>query len=262
MDVGTGLALLGGAKLVEKLLGPTADYIGDGLKEWSTRRVDNVNRIFRHAISKAGEKLDEPGAIPPRVLKGVLDEGAFCDDELAAEYFGGVLASSRSPDSRDDRGATFLALLSRLSSYQIRAHYVFYSIIKQQFGGSGFLFGPDDRRNMATLVPFSVYTNAMDVASEDPVRFFGILEHVCFGLARESLIETSFMYGPGQDLAKHHPAVDADGIVFQPSVLGAEFYLWAHGLGGLPASELIDADRVIDAETEIVIPAGAKRVGR
>jgi len=35
MEVGTGLALLGSAHLVVKLLGPTADYIGSGIKTWT-----------------------------------------------------------------------------------------------------------------------------------------------------------------------------------------------------------------------------------
>ena len=38
MDPGTGLTLLGGAlgsvKVVEKILGPTADYLGAGMRDW------------------------------------------------------------------------------------------------------------------------------------------------------------------------------------------------------------------------------------
>ncbi len=40
MDLGTGLALLGSAKLLEKLLGPTADYVGEGAKTWAQRRFN------------------------------------------------------------------------------------------------------------------------------------------------------------------------------------------------------------------------------
>lgn len=108
MEPGTGLAILGsalgGAKLVEKLLGPTAEYIGSGIQSWTEHRVKNVSDIFRNAQEKLGDRIDQPGAIPPRVLKEVLNEGSFCCDPLTAEYFRGVLASSRSPVSRDDRG--------------------------------------------------------------------------------------------------------------------------------------------------------------
>jgi hypothetical protein len=129
MDPGTGLTVLGtalgSAKVVEKILGPTAEYLGLGMREWTEHRVENLGKVFENAKKKLGEKLDGPGAVPPKVLKGILEEGQFCDDELAAEYFGGVLASSKSEVGRDDRGAAFIALIGRLSSYQIRAHFFF-----------------------------------------------------------------------------------------------------------------------------------------
>src|SRR6266567_7917518 len=122
MEPATGLTILGtavgSAKIVEKLLGPTAEYLGDGLKSWTEKRVENTKRIFQHATKLLGDRIETAGGVPPKVLKGILDEGSFCDDELSAEYFGGVLASSRSGVSRDDRGAAFIALLGRLTTYE------------------------------------------------------------------------------------------------------------------------------------------------
>lgn len=84
MDAGTGLTVLGSAigsaKLLEKMLGPTADYIGEGVKSWTEKRVANVQRIFNIAARRLGTKIESDGAVPPRVLKGILDEGSFCDD--------------------------------------------------------------------------------------------------------------------------------------------------------------------------------------
>src|SRR6266404_2227164 len=134
MDANTGLTILGtaiGSKtVVEKLLGPTAEYIGVGLKNWTEKRVNNLARIFENAQKRLGGNLNDPGSVPPRVLKEILAEGSFCDDELSAEYFGGVLASSRSEIPRDDRGAAFARLVSRLTSYQIRTHFLLYAVIK------------------------------------------------------------------------------------------------------------------------------------
>ena len=106
MDVGTGLALLGTAKLAERLIGPTVDYIGQGINTWTEKKVNNLRTIFSKAIEKAGDKLDEDGSVPPRVLNGILNEGAFCEDLLTAEYFSGVLTSSRTSTGRDDRELT------------------------------------------------------------------------------------------------------------------------------------------------------------
>ncbi|HEX9830777.1 MAG TPA: hypothetical protein VGA94_03730 [Thermodesulfobacteriota bacterium] len=158
-SIGTGLTILGTAigskELVVKVLGPTADYIGGGLQHWTEKSVSSVARIFTNAGAKLGERKELPGAVPPKVLRGILQEGAFCDDELAGEYFGGVLASSRSEISRDDRGAAFISLISRLTSYQIRAHFVFYHIIKNIFDGESLLHigSPDDRKKWRYLSP-------------------------------------------------------------------------------------------------------------
>src|SRR5262245_56683283 len=141
MEPATGLTILGtaigSAKVVEKLLGPTADYLGAGLRSWTEKRVENTKRIFVHATKLLGDGIDAPSSVPPRVLKGILEDGSFCDDELSAEYFGGVLASSRTGISRDDRGASFTALLSRLTTYQIRTHFIFYRIVRNLFAGTG-----------------------------------------------------------------------------------------------------------------------------
>src|SRR6185503_17313077 len=82
-------------ELVPKILGPTADYIGAGLRGYTERASANVRRIFENAGTKLGEELDKPGQVSPKVLKEILGEGCVAEDELAAEYFGGVLASSR-----------------------------------------------------------------------------------------------------------------------------------------------------------------------
>ncbi len=115
MDAGTGLTILGsavgGAKLVEKLLGPTTEYLGEGLKNWTARRMENVSRVFSNASRRLGSKIDEPGAIPPKVLKEVLDGASFCDDENAAEDF-----------PRDERGSLAAEALCCLQWLEVR-HY-------------------------------------------------------------------------------------------------------------------------------------------
>ena len=119
IDPGTGLTILGsaigGAKVVEKILGPTADYIGGQLKEWTEKKIKNTANIFKNAEKKLGDKINDEGKVPPKVLKGILEDGAWCEEELQVEYFVGVLASSRSGVSRDDRGAYFVSIISRLS---------------------------------------------------------------------------------------------------------------------------------------------------
>ena len=55
MDLGTGLAILGSKELMVKILGPTADYVGNSLQFWTERGSKNVARIF----TSAKEKLEQ-----------------------------------------------------------------------------------------------------------------------------------------------------------------------------------------------------------
>lgn len=83
-------------------------------------------------------------AVPPLVMRDVLDDGSYRDDELTASYYGGILASSRSGISRDDRGAAFTALVGRLTTYQLRAHNILYRTINHLYcntGGDNLLWG-------------------------------------------------------------------------------------------------------------------------
>src|ERR1051326_8640155 len=124
IDPGTGLTILGsaigGAKILEKILGPTSEYLGDQLKEWTIKKVTNTANIFKNAEKKLGDKINEKGTVPPKVLKSILEDGAWAEENLQVEYFGGVLASSRSGVSRDDRGAYFTSLMKLKLRQNIR----------------------------------------------------------------------------------------------------------------------------------------------
>lgn len=254
MDTNTGLTILGAAigsaKLIEKLLGPTADYLGGGLKHWTERRIDNVTRILDNARLRLGSKIDSEGAVPPKVLKTVLEEGSFCDDELTAEYFGGVLASSRSDVSRDDRGAAFVNLVARLTSYQIRSHFFFYNLIKLIFDGdSNRVASIEGRHALTTYVPFESYLAAMEFSTKEDESV--ILNHVMFGLAKEDLIEQSFQFGPAEHMRKQYGDQVGAGRVFAPSALGVELFLWAYGRGDLNIAKFLEPNIKFISNTKI-----------
>lgn len=229
-----GLGAIGaylGKDGIEKILGPTAEYLGNGLRDLAQKRIENVGRIFQKAERKLGDKIDSPGEVPPRVLKTILDEGSFCDDELASEYFGGILASSRTESGRDDRGARISKILDGLSSYQIRAHYLIYSSISNVFLKSGIPFNMEGRPKMQIFIPFSGFFHAMDFNQEESNQLSQLLTHIFFGLASEDLIErTDWQYGTKEHIKKIFPGATESGILCQPSALGAELFLWAFGL--------------------------------
>lgn len=255
MDVGTGLALLGSAKVLEKLLGPTAEYIGSGVKNWAEKRTDNVKNVFSIAVRKLGDRIENEGSIPSKVLKGVLDEGSFCEDALSAEYFGGVLASSRTGSSRDDRGASFLSLISRLSSYQIRSHYIFYHIVKRLFDGATINIGTSEGRGkMEVFIPFDIYIEAMEFSGKENINV--LLEHIMFGLHKEMLIENIFRYGSKEHLIKTFAKATSSGIIFQPSSIGIELFLWAYGKSDLTNNDLFKTENIFEVDCKMNIKSG------
>ena len=224
-----GLGILA-TPLVTKLLGPTADYLGVELKTLAEKRLQNVRSIFTNATRKLGDRLDEPGQVSPKVLKTILNDGSYCEDEVSVEYFGGVLASSRTVTIRDDRGSRIVRIIDGLSSYQIRTHYMIYTAVAQLFdAGSHNLTLSSDRHAMEVFIPFPAYDEAMQFTEQEFNE--QLLPHIFNGLSSDGLIDDHWSYGSKEELRKIGRASPGDGILCRPSALGAELFLWAFGYG-------------------------------
>lgn len=118
---------LPGEWALKSLLGPTLGELGEDLKRLYALGRD---RIFAAAFKKLRNPEDGKKA-NLRVARDVLWNGAFTDDEICAEYFGGVLAASRSEDGRDDGNIQFVTTIKSLSSSQLRLHYFIYVGLNQ-----------------------------------------------------------------------------------------------------------------------------------
>jgi len=261
MEPGTGLIVLGtavgSAKLIEKILGPTADYLGGGLRNWTERSIQNVGRILRNAADKLGDRIEQPGAVPPKVVKQILEDGPFCEDEIAADYFGGVVASSRTEVGRDDRGAALISLVGRLTSYQIRTHFFFYQVVRVLFRGSDVNLGvAQGRHQLEVFIPHSAYVTAMEFSYKENPSV--VLHHVMFGLIRERLIEDHFQFGPAEHIKQHYSGAEESGLLFSPSALGVELFLWAHGRGDLVLNQILDPAAPLQSSVCITTTVGIK----
>lgn len=231
----------GFGEIVYKLLGPTAEYLGDELKTFTQKRIENRDKIFSNAVEKAGDKLDRPGQVPPKVLKTIVNEGSYADDAVAVEYFGGVLASSRTEVGRDDRGARMAKIIDNLSAYQIRSHYLIYSTISELFSNSGYSFSlPEDRKKIALFISFENYVKAMDFTQQE-LGNLQMLDHILSGLYSDGLIEDA-QWGNQERLKKIVNGIPSGGIMCRPSALGAELLLWAFGHGDKRLDFLLTGD--------------------
>jgi len=52
-----------------------------------------------------------------------------------------------------------------------------------------------------------------------------------YSASREALIEPQFASGGPDHIRSQYPEAESRGIIFTPSALGAELFLWAHARG-------------------------------
>ena len=247
---------------VAKLLGPTADYLGEGLRNLTQRRAESIGKMFSNAAKKLGSQLEAPGQVPPRILKTVINDASYCEDPLVLEYFGGVLASSRTEDGRDDRGARLMKIVENLSTYQVRTHYLLYSTIANLFSNSGKRFGTSkDRTQLEVFLPFTGYVTSMELSQKE-LDTPQILTHIWHGLYSDGLIENEWLFGRQEDIKKKFANAPESGIVCQPSGMGAELFLWAFGYGASPLEHMFSGqiDTAVNGQPNIVPGTVATRV--
>jgi hypothetical protein len=219
-------AYVGLKDLLPKVLGPTAEYLGDGLKNLTETGVSNLVRVFSHAEELIRERNDPAESVPPRVLKGILNEGYFCDDELEAAYLGGVLASAKGPVSRDDRAMSYLSVLSSLSSYQIRTHCIIYTSLllnKEMPARQMSIHWSFQKTGLTVCLSDAEYKKAMEFASnEDPDL---IAQHSFVGLEKHGLSKG------GIQIVKIGRGNSEPFRYFYPTIFGLEVFVWGLGYG-------------------------------
>ena len=248
VGLGAVVAAYLGKDGMEKLLGPTASYLGDGLRDFTQKRAQVIGEIFKSAQSKLGEKINAQGEVPAKVLGHVVNAGSYASDPLEVEYFGGILASARTEGGRDDRSVRLAKAVDSLSTYQLRTHYLIYATVRSLFAGRGLPFNMEGRPKMRIFISIQDYVAAMEFDQREAEQVTQIITHVFFGLHADNLIEAMWQVGPKEHMTKLWSAAPSEGIICQPSALGAELFLAAHGY----------ADKQLDYLLSSEFPAGPK----
>ncbi len=253
--IGAGLAVLATKDSLNRLLGPTADYIGEEAKGLVEKANVNLSAIFTNAAKKLGGKIHDDGAVNPRVFKRVWEEGLVTEDALAAEYFGGLLASARSPDGKDDRVLSLLSTVRDLSVFDLRLHYLVYSLIRNTFLGQPFNVAvQEDRVRSGLYIPFRIYTAALEQPNEAAAQ--ELAAHSLITLIKHELIDHRFTMGPPEKLIQYCAEASEPGIVVIPSFFGAELYLWAHGNSGSRIDQFLEKELEFISDIEMTIEDG------
>lgn len=219
--------------MLSVLLGETALYVGEEVERMPERRRGNIARICSLALKRLGDRVSDPGRVPPRVVGRLLGDGSYCEDALASEYWAGLVACSRTANPNDDRVVRRLSTLARLSTHQIRTHYLFYSTLR------GLLMAARDpaavdfeskRYRMATFVPASSYLAAVGFNEAETRKMSVLTSDILVGLGMDLLLDGSNT-GTADYLQRFFKTgvIRGEGIVFAPSLPGVQLFLWAFG---------------------------------
>lgn len=233
------------------LFGPSVDYVGAELASLSNERRANMTDICTIALKLLGDRVVVPAEIPPRILGCLVEDGSFCEEHLTKTYWGGIIASSRSACRHDDRGLRRLKLLGRLSTYQIRSHYFFYATLRSIIMGPPAATGVDfdaKRYRMATFVPAVSYLKAMGFDELEVMNMAAIVTDSLAGLGAELLLDGSNTGSEAYLKRFFKHGIAGEGIVYAPSVLGVQLFLWAFGMGDRDLAYM--ADPAFDCRVE------------
>src|SRR5699024_2808748 len=109
----------------------------------------DINKLYQagrdRILISAAKKVSNPqdGKSPNlRVARDVLWNGAVTDSEICAEYFGGILAASRSENGIDDSCIQYVSVIKTLSSKQLHLHYCIYHELQKQLLKKNVAYNP------------------------------------------------------------------------------------------------------------------------
>ncbi len=209
-----------GYDMLRRVLGPSADAVGAALRHYTEYRLRNVARIVERADAKS--RSLRGAVVNLRVAHVLLADGSHCDDELMADYLGGLLAGSRTEQGRDDRAVAWSKALAGLSALQLKAHYLLYREWAARLRIIGvYELGVEAGRTQATMEVSSVEFVKL-LVEDSEVDENDALSHAIGGLSRVGLLDEKFSY-------------NGDLVRVTPSITGLELYGWAQGLPGLSA---------------------------
>lgn len=130
MEIIESIGTVGGlAFAAKKVLGPTLDKVGGDFATLYTKGRDLI-------VQKTFNKIEDPNdgqQANLRVAREVFWNGSFSDEAISAEYFGGILASSRSIDGKNDNDLYFVNIVKMLSSEELYLHYIIYNAFNKYF---------------------------------------------------------------------------------------------------------------------------------
>ena len=173
------------------------------------------------------------------------------DGEIAAEYFGGILAGSRTPDGKNDTAVSWASALASMSGMQIKLDFLLYrewaALLHER---KDLNLAATEGRNSARLLlnfPELLLTlgEPRDLDSVERIEtVIAEFEIAAAGLHRLGLID-HFRCG----VAAHDSGPWGQATsYFTPTAPGFELYGWAQGVPNMSARAFSTKAAVFDTE--------------
>jgi hypothetical protein len=216
--------------LVTQWLGPLAKESGEDLAR-AYRGV--IDRILARGARKTD--LAHQGVVSARVAGAVFRNAQWTDDEFVTEYLSGVLASARTEDGSNDGGVSWASLVGRMSSDQLRLHYVLYAGLRNTIvSESATGVWPWVRRHL--VIDYGSLFSALGWEYHG-IRDVHRIYEAGYGLQRDDCIQ-DFTHGGGDYLRDtvswtrgHSFDPNLGYIAFRASATGIGLFLNGHGHG-------------------------------
>ncbi len=237
--------------LLKRLLLPPVDEFAEALRRSVAYRTRNFGRIVDKADKKARMRQGV-GLVSQRVAYVLLEECSLCDNELMAEYLGGLLAGSRSSDGRDDRAVSWCQIVKGMSWLQVRAHFILYREWAAQLKGRADLkLGMGDVRQMLRM-DLELNEFLLILVDHSDIDVNGAIQDAILGLCWLGLIdESSYAIGNRSSSIFMRDSPFEELLSIQPTIRGFELYGWAQGLPGLSVSEFAAKAVVLDTKPPV-----------
>lgn len=236
------VSIVPGEWAAKKVLGPLFDEIGLDLSKLYKKGVKKIGVAAQRKI----KDINDNKSANLRVARDVFQNGSFTESDIAAEYFAGVLASSRSIEGKDDSMIYYSDIVKGLSSSQLKLHYLVYRAITE-------LALKDEKKKMVNtamsteLVQLEIYFFGREVER------FGINIDTDFvALHNKGLIDR---YGRDNEkvlLAGGESNKSYSECVVSPTTLGFQLYSVCHG-------EISEWRQLLRSPREAIPTAGALR---
>lgn len=229
-SVAAAKALSGGeaeasSKLLQRLLGPTADVLGDAMAQYTSSRIQNIGRIADRTMERTQGRAAR--APHPRVAHRILEEGSFADNELMVEYLSGVLVAEQEGGSQEDEAVAWTALIGSMSTRQLRLHFLLYrEWATLLLGRDGLELGRGAVRSQVDLeMNYDALLEALGLVREQAPNQ---LASSMAALSRLDLISDYAMGAIGED-EQHLPTQWEGHARVRMSLAGMQLYGWALG---------------------------------